>query len=441
VKILLQCLWSLAMLANLSSGQANEQSTPKSISEYFKNNKLIISRHAFYNTDKTQRVESYCEDENRPGGANEGASNPANVTCAAALFLKQSGKWIFSDAIDLRYGSVTRFSGQRLEVEMLEYGGEDALCCPSERSTRVFNTKSGKLIEDIASNGQASILQAVKDGLDQRRIGELIRQGNDVNAKDRYGQTALMTAAEISNVEITRLLLEHQAKVNARRNNGKTALVIAAGKDSVEIVKLLLDKRADTTIASDEGRSALYYAIQSGNRDIARLLVESGADVNAETQRGETVLMEAVVYGKEDIVRLLLEKGANVNTTYEGTSILAAAAERSRCKIVRLLLDKGANANEKNWGSPVLVRASAYSRDTDCLQALVEKGADINAKDQVGQTPLFFAAQHGPVANVEWLLKNGANLNVVAYGQTPLEAARKLGKKDMVQFLEKQMPR
>jgi hypothetical protein len=94
------------MLANLGSAQADDQSTRKSISEYFKNNKLITSRHAFYNADKTQRVESYCEDENRPGGTNEGASNPANVRCAAALFLKQSGIWAFSNEIQLRYGSV-----------------------------------------------------------------------------------------------------------------------------------------------------------------------------------------------------------------------------------------------------------------------------------------------------------------------------------------------
>ncbi|HXX01777.1 MAG TPA: ankyrin repeat domain-containing protein [Candidatus Acidoferrales bacterium] len=439
MKILLQCLWLLAMLANFGSSQADDQSPRKSISEYFKNNKLISSRHAFYNAAKTQRVEYYCEDENRPGGANEGASNPANVACAAALFLKHSGQWVFSDAIDLRYGSVEKFSGHRLEVEMLEYGAEDALCCPSERWTRIFDTKTGKLIEDIASKRQPLIAEAVKDGLDQRRIGELISQGNDINAKDRYGQTALMAAAEKSNVEITRLLLAHHADVNATRNNGKTALVIAAGQGSVEIVKLLLDKGADANIDSDEGRSALYYAIRSGNGDIARLLVAGGADVNAETQRGETVLMEAAVSGREDIVRLLLEKGANIKTTYEGTSILTAAAERSRCKIVRLLLDNGANANEENW--EVLMRAAAYSRDTDCLQALLEKGANINVKDRAGQTPLFYAAQYGPVANVEWLLKHGADPNVIAYGQTPLEAARKLGNKDVVRFLEKQTPR
>jgi len=151
---------------------------------------------------------------------------------------------MFSDTVSLRYGSVKEFTGHKLIIDMLEYGDEDALCCPSEHSTQVFNTQSGRLVEDIASKRKALVVQAVKDGADQKRIGELISQGSDINAKDKYGQTALMVAAENGNVDTIKLLLDHNADVNAIRNNGKTALVIAAGKSSVEIVKLLLDKKA-----------------------------------------------------------------------------------------------------------------------------------------------------------------------------------------------------
>lgn len=427
--------------ATLSSpSQGSNISTAKSVSEYFNDNKLITERQAFYNDEKTQRVEYYCEDENRPGGVNEGASNPANVHCAAVLFLKQHNNWIFSNRIELRYGSVKKFTKQKLEVEILEYQPEDALCCPSVRSTQIFNTKSGRIVKDTSSKEKACIVQAVKDGVDKMRILELINSGNDINTKDEYGQTALMVAAANNNAEITTLLLEHNANINATRNDGKTALIIAAYNGSISIVKLLLDKRADPNISNNEGWSALYYAIRSDNHDISRLLVESGADVNDKTQRGETVLQLAAVKGNEDIVRLLLGKGADVHVKYEGTTILVAAATRSRCNIVRLLLDNGASANERNWGDTALMRAAAYSHDTDCLQALLEKGSDINAKDNAGQTPLFYATQYGPVANVEWLLKHGADRNVVAYGMTPLEAARKLNKKEVVEFLEKQIP-
>src|SRR5271169_443376 len=87
--------------AQYTTAQGEDKSTTKSISEYFKNDRLITNRQAFYNSDKTQRVEYYCDDENMPGGSNEGASNPANVHCQAALFLNKSGKWIFSDEIQL----------------------------------------------------------------------------------------------------------------------------------------------------------------------------------------------------------------------------------------------------------------------------------------------------------------------------------------------------
>ncbi len=417
---------------------SNNSAKKRTIAEYFKDDTLITNRQAFYNADKTQRVEYHCEDENGPGGENEGASNPANVHCEATLFIRQSGDWLYGDEISLRYGSVKEFAGHKLVIEVLEYGEEDALCCPSESSTQIFNTESGRLVEDITSTKNAQIVQAVKDGADQKRVAELLSQGNDINAKDKYDQTALMIAAETANVDIMKLLLTHNADVNATRNNGKTALIIAAGKGSAEIVKLLLDKGANPNLKSDEGRFALYYAIQSGNADISRLLIERGADVNAKTVHDETALMEATQSGRDDLVRLLLEKGADIHAMYEGETALVAAVKRSSCKIARMLLDKGVSANERNWA---LMRGAAYSRDTDCLQALIEKGTDINAKDSGGQTPLFNAAQYGPVANVEWLLKHGANPDVIANGRTPLEAARRMGKKDVVEFLEKQKPR
>lgn len=419
---------------------AGGKSSQKTITEYFSNNNLIVERKAFYNTAATQRVEYYCEDENLPGGENAGASNPANVHCTAALFLKRHNNWMFSDKIELRYGSVKKFTEQRLEIEMLEYGAEDALCCPSERWTRIFNIKSGRFVEDTSTKKKTRIVQAVKYGVDKMHILELINQGNDINAKDEYGQTALMAAAANNNAEITTLLLEHNANVNATRNNGKTALIIAADNGSISIVKLLLEKGANPNISNNKGWSALYYAIRSDKHDISRLLVENGANVNDKTKRGETVLQLAAVMGNEDIVRLLLGKGADVHVANEGTTILRAAATSSRCNIVRLLLDNGASANEETWGDTVLMRAAAYSNDTDCLQALLEKGADINAKANNGETPLFYAIQYGPVANVKWLLEHGANRNAIALGMTPLEAARKMKRKEVVELLEKQIP-
>jgi ankyrin repeat protein len=427
--------------AQSTSAQGGNISITKSISEYFKDDKLITNRQAFYNADKTQRVEYYCEDENMPGGANEGASNPANVHCEVALFLNQSGKWIFSDTVSLRYGSVKDFTGNKLIIEMLEYGDEDALCCPSESSTQVFNTESGKFVENIASKGKLLVVQAVKDGVDQKLIGELINQGNDINAKDKYGQTALMIAAENSNVDTIKLLLDHNVDINAIRNNGKTALVIAADKGSVEIVKLLLDKGANPNIETNKDRSAPYYAIQNGNSDISRLLIERGANVNTKKQDVMSALMLATNLGREDLVRLLLDNGADFNATYQGKSILVAAAEGSKCKIVRLLLDKGASTNKQQWGATVLMRAAGYSSDTDCLIALLEKGANINARNGAGHTALYQAAFAGKLENLKLLLKNGADPNVIADGQTALDVARQMKHNDVVDFLENRKPR
>jgi ankyrin repeat protein len=415
---------------------ADDNSAPKSISEYFKDDKLVTVRQAFYNADRTQRVEYYCDDENMPGGANEGASNPANVHCAAVLFIKQSGKWIFGDRVELKYGSVNKFAGHRLEIKLLEYGDDDALCCPSKSSTQIFNTDSGKLIEDTPA-----LIQAIQNDGDTNQIAKMLSGPVDVNAKNGDGLTALMAVAEADNGnnEIAQLLLKHGANVNDIRSDGETPLMLAVEQNKVELVRTFLDHNANIEVVRNDGKTPLIIATYYGFTAIAQMLVNKGANVNARTKDGENALVNATQQGQEDFVRLLLAKGADVNARVQNDAtvlVIAVKGAHPNCKMARLLLDKGANANELVWGSTVLMEAAAYSGDTDCLQALFEKGANIDAKDKVGQTPLFYAAKYGPVSNVEWLLKNGADPNVISYGKTALDVARERGKKEVVEYLE-----
>ena len=119
------------------------------------------------------------------------------------------------------------------------------------------------------------------------------------------------------------------------------------------------------------------------------------------------------------------------------------AAVKRNSKIVELLIDKGADVNAKDivGGTPLhnAVRTPLYSAvralNSKIVELLIDKGADVNAKRDDGETPLHSAAHVGNKEMAELLIANGADVNVnVDYG-TPLHLAAKGGFKETLELL------
>lgn len=139
----------------------------------------------------------------------------------------------------------------------------------------------------------------------------LIEFAADVNAKDNYGNTALIKAISKGNKEVIKLLLAADVNVNAKNDNGTTALIAAAQHRGKEIIQMLLDKKADVNAQNNGGGTALMEAVLTGKKEIAELLLDYGADVNAKDERNSTALMMAADAGKSAIVKMLLTRGAD----------------------------------------------------------------------------------------------------------------------------------
>lgn len=120
--------------------------TPPEISRYLKAQGPVIEHKIFRAGEPREQIVLYfCVDENRKGGANEGASNPGNVHCDVALFNREA-KWVFANRIFIGQGSIREFSGGVVTGESVTYVPEDPLCCPSKKSKVVFTTSGGKLV-------------------------------------------------------------------------------------------------------------------------------------------------------------------------------------------------------------------------------------------------------------------------------------------------------
>jgi len=281
------------------------------------------------------------------------------------------------------------------------------------------------------------LVNAAKQG-DRAAVRALLNERADVNAAQPDGETALHWAANRDDLETADLLIRAGANVNAANDYGVTALALACASRSAGMVERLLLAKADPNLALWTGETPLMACVRTGNLDAVKALLGHGANVNArESEKEQTALMWAVANQHPEIAQALIARGADVHarskvlpvpepfivpctpaspcatgrtdgTTYPpsvrfpktagGFTPLLFAAQQGDVESARILLAAGADVNEATpEGGSALVVASASGHEKLAL-FLLEMGANPNAKDAFGITPLHYAIHEGMLA-------------------------------------------
>ena len=228
-----------------------------------------------------------------------------------------------------------------------------------------------------------------------------------------------MHAATRGDVDIVKLLLEHEADVNARDRLGETALVKAMNAGHVPVVKLLLNHGARIEGAADVEQAKLMRAVKMRDVTAVRMLVEAGVDVNYACIEQYTPLMTACSTGSRSMVLELLKHGANVNQQLSSRD------------------------GQKNPSSPTCDTALAVAvckGDVTIAKDLLMAGADVNlsccVSDKNTTCTLVAAILAGDPHMVYLLLSHGANTDhCVCYGKMPLQLAISCGNIDVIKEL------
>lgn len=301
----------------------------------------------------------------------------------------------------------------------------------------------------LAGNAMAGPLHDAVDRGDLEAVRGLLQKGADVNETtvdlDRFGRTALMLAAEEGHAEIARLLMEHKANVNATDYYGRTALMWAAIGGHADVTRSLLEHKAAVNVKDNYGLTALmsvavkgfyegaerkvpswlpvpglgrvaagntWHSVDRGKEDpdVVKLLVKYGAEVNAKDKDGMTAVIFAAG-NNPALVRLLLELGATL-TAKDSTIALTMAASSGSADAARLLIERGADLNAKDKDGLTALMRAADRRSTDTIRLLLEHGADINAKDKNGATALMRVLPWGYEETARLLIERGADVNV-----------------------------
>ena len=241
---------------------------------------------------------------------------------------------------------------------------------------------------------------------------EMIAAGADVNAAQGDGTTPLHWAIYKIDADLTRALLERGAQPDVINNYGSSPLAEAVKVADARLVEMLLDAGADVEVPNQEGQTALMLAARAGSLDVAGLLVRHGADVNArETWRGQTALMWAADEGSVELTQFLIDHGADVTTRALATDWPSQMTAEPR------------NQYRPTGGLTPLLYA-ARSGCKDCVEALLDAGADPNRPNPDGVTPLIVAMDNFAFDTARLLFERGANPHVWDWwGRTPLHTA------------------
>ena len=260
-----------------------------------------------------------------------------------------------------------------------------------------------------AAEALPPIVEAAKAG-EHDAVARLVERGENVNATEADGTTALHWAARAADAALVKRLLAAGAAANAANRYGVTPLQLAAENGDAGIVKALLAAGADANAVLPEGETVLLTAARTGAPDALRALLDAGADIHArERWYGETALIWATAEDHAAAVKLLLEHGADVN---ERSALQHFDKRRAGQSVLSL----------GDW-TPLMYAAREDARAASGV--LIHAGAGLDLVDPDGATALVIAILNAHYELASTLLAAGADPNIVDHDAAmgPLYAA------------------
>ena len=279
----------------------------------------------------------------------------------------------------------------------------------------------------------------------------------DVNCLGSNDETPLHKASQNGHIEIVKFLIQRGAKVNAKNSTDSTPLHLLSesfkidsqlSQDFIEVAKILIENGAEINIKNSNGKTPLYLAVNHGRRisqdhpeksklclEMGKLLIEKGAHMNTKCNQGYSILHSLALnlsigslwYGKE-ITKLLIAKGEDVNakSTNRQKTPLHVALKSDNEEYARFLIENGAdlNAVDSLGETPLQITIKkgqshqqiATEGQENICQLLISLGANIELKDSDGNTSLLNAVKN--IENhfehldiVKMLIDKGASVN------------------------------
>jgi len=405
------------------------------------------------------------------------------ATMATYLLQKQAATDVIDGGGNAPADVARNYGHRNIEVQILEQvlKVSTADACKSSKTVCPVPCDDGNmsLATHYKRTYTTDLIMACTNN-DVKKSRSLICDAANVNAVDASLNTALHYACAVGNEKLVKLLLGNGAKadaVNALRessievavkhgyfeialilighkcmfphdvlfatdSDGNTLLHIACKRSRIPAVKQLLMRGADLNVVNEKGKSPMHYAWQSANTELRRIVMDHVFEYyQAECfnkfveLRSYTMLCEVVSVNDEDI-------HTNLCSTCRKLTPDACyfMIRRGMCDIGLSLASCCSSPCKANLTSLLHIACRTWQKDT--VKRLVDSGADVNAVDCRGNTPLHLACCRGSESYdlcqsvIAMLLDKGARPNVVNYdAKTPLWCAFSKNDSKLVHWL------
>jgi ankyrin repeat protein len=305
-------------------------------------------------------------------------------------------------------------------------------------------------------------------------VEQLLTKGANVNAHGSRGQTALMWAVAQKHPAVVKVLLAHHADISLKSDvwtdvmavpphgylgynkavphGGETALMFAARVGDLDSAKMLVAAGAHVNDADAWGVSATTLSAHSGFTDLVLFLLDKGSDPNA-APNGFTALHEAIMRRDEKMVTALLDHGADANTPLKtwtptrrssedwnfepmlvGATPYWLAARFTEPNVMRLLVKHGADPKFVLHSDYVAEQGFGQAPRKETATTLMAATGIIRVKPWVEAEPKEREAL--TLETVKLAVELGSDLNTAnTDGRTALDAAKALRYDSVVAFL------
>ncbi|KAL6074428.1 Ankyrin repeat domain-containing protein 55 [Balamuthia mandrillaris] len=248
--------------------------------------------------------------------------------------------------------------------------------------------QEGEFDWKLAASKQRDIYNAILESMKETNLAafkENLAKEFEINMKDEDGRTLLhhLLIVATSRVQHTGLLVRLFAVEQAQMH-------------------ALLDKGIDINAKCNRGRTALHYAVDGNYLAVIELLVNLGASMSIVDNEGKTPRRVAVELGWSQVLRFFDSKIPNA-------PLCGAAKEKDLKRVIQLIEEEKYDVEQMDQNGKTALHWAAEKSDAEITKYLLDKGANLAARNKQGQTPPHYAAYMGCVPVFKVMLEHSGN--------------------------------